>query len=155
MASHRKTSRVVLMTSPYATDLRSRAVSARGAGMDVAQDLQLVGGRRLGLDDIGGVAHRPTGVVVDLLAGDARMDRRDSHFLRLRIGLEDAEVGDELGRALGLEAKPRAVIAALAVAHRRDEVELGGKTPLRLRHDDEDLAAGRSDLGRAAAAREP
>src|SRR5262245_27542243 len=111
MASQMKTSRVVLMNSPYATTLRRRAVGARGAGMHVAQNLHLVGGRRLGLDDVGSVAHRPAGVVVDLLAGDAGMDRGHRHFFRLRIGLEDAEVGDELGRAFGLEAEPGAMVA--------------------------------------------
>ena len=72
-----------------------------------------------------------------------------------RIGLEDAEIGDELGRPLGLDAEPRAVIAALAVAERGDEVELLDEAARRLAHDDEDLAAGGGDLRRAAAAGQP
>src|SRR5262249_28535456 len=92
---------------------------------------------------------------LDLLLRDAGVNRRYRHFLRHRIGLKDAEVGDQPGRALGREPKPRAMVAALAMAHGGDEVELLGKSARRLAHDDEYLAAGAGDRGRAAAAREP
>ena len=71
------------------------------------------------------------------------------------IGLEDREIGDELGRPLGREAQPGAVIAAFAVAERGDEVELLDEAARRLAHDDENLAAGAGDFRRAAAAGKP
>ena len=72
-----------------------------------------------------------------------------------RVGLEDREIGDELGRALGLDAEPGALVAALAVAERGDEIELADEAARRLPHDDEDLAAGDGDFRRAAAAGQP
>ena len=83
------------------------------------------------------------------------MDRDHRHLFGLRIGLEHAEIGDEPRRALGLHAEPRAMVAALAVAERGDEIELVDEAALALRHDDENLAAGSGDLRRAAAARQP
>ena len=56
---------------------------------------------------------------------------------------------------LVLIAEPGAVVAALAVAERGDEVELVDEAARRLPHDDEDLAAGDRDLRRAAAAGQP
>jgi hypothetical protein len=89
--------------------------------MQVAQDFELVGGRR----------------------------RRLHEFRR------HAQIGDELGRPLGLEAEPGAVIAALPVSERGDEVELGDKAALALPHRDEDFTAAIGDLGSAARPGEP
>ena len=47
------------------------------------------------------------------------------------------------------------MISALAVTERRDEVQLVDEAPRRLAHDDENLAAGAGDFGRAAAAGKP
>ena len=69
--------------------------------------------------------------------------------------LEDRQIGDELGRALGLEAQAGAVIAALAMAERSDEVDAFDKAARRLAHDDENLTAGDGYLGRTAAAGKP
>ncbi len=44
------------------------------------------------------------------------------------IRLQDAEIGDQLGRALGRDAEPLAVVAALAVAERGEEIDLVRRT---------------------------
>ena len=117
--------------------------------------LELVGGGGRGFGDLCGVAHRPAGVVGDLRPGDARMDGGDGHLAAHRIGLQDAEIGDEPGRALGAQAEPRPMLAALAMPQRGDEVEPLDEVSFRLAHDDENLAAAGADLGRPAAARQP
>src|SRR5437762_8188558 len=94
------------------------AVGALGARMDLAQRDELRRGRRRRLRDLVGVTHLPTGLAFDLLARHARMDRHYGHFLGPRVRLEYAQVGDELGGALGLHAEARAVVAALAMAER-------------------------------------
>ena len=106
--------RCSLGASPWARAVRSaaragRRVRARSAAASRRRSARNAPASRIGLD---------------LLAGDAGMDRGHDHFLGRRVGLEDAEIGDELGRALGLEAEARAVVAALAVAERGEEVEL-------------------------------
>ena len=83
------------------------------------------------------------------------VDGDDGHLLGLRIGLEHRQIGDQLGRALGLDAELGAAVAARDVADRGDEIELVDEAALALRHDDENLAAGGGDLRRAAAAGQP
>src|SRR5215813_5496098 len=114
----------------------------RRARMQVAQHGELVRGRLRRFGERCRKAYRPTGLCLDLLLRDGRMDRGDGHFLRYRIGLKHAEVCDQLGWPLGLEPEAGAMIAALAVAHGGDEIELRRKGARRLVHDDEDLAAG-------------
>src|SRR5690348_13801697 len=122
------------------------------ARVDLAQRAELRRGRRRRRGDLVRIADLPAGVAVDVRAGDARVNRHHGHLLRGGIRLEDAEIGDQPGRPLGPDAEPRAVIAALAVAERGEEVDLLDEAALEVVHDDEDLAARRRDLGRPAAA---
>src|SRR5690606_11018858 len=87
-------------------------------------------------------------------AADARMERGDGEFLRLRIRLPDRKIGDEQGRPPGGQAEPLAVVAALAMAEAREEVDLFDHRAARLLERDEDLAAGGGDLGGSATARQ-
>ena len=91
-------------------------------------------------------------IALDLLARRAGVDRHDRHFLCLRVGFEDAEIGDEFRWPLCLYAKPLTFVTATTVTKRRDEIELVDEAPFALRHDDGNLTAGRRDLLRAAAA---
>src|SRR5262249_53114932 len=115
------------------------AVCAPGAGMQLAQHLELARGRRRRLGDLRRVLDLPAGIGVDLLAGDTRMDRGDSHLFRGRVRLEHAEIGDQLGRALGLDAELLTRVAAGAVAERGEEVDLLDEAALAVAHDDENL----------------
>src|SRR5262249_47806992 len=127
------------------------AVSAR---MKLAQHLELAVGRRWRFNDLRGEFDLPARVLLDLLAGDARVDRHHRHFFRLRIRLEQCQVGDELGRALGPYPELGAAVAAGHMADRRYEIELVDEAALALRHDDEDLSTRRGDFRGAAAARQ-
>src|SRR5215467_1581657 len=131
------------------------AVCLPGPCMDLTQRRELGGGRWRRLGDCVRIADLPAGVAVDLLARDAGMDRYHGHFLGDAVRLEDAEIGNQPGRSLGLDAEARAVIAALAVTERGEEVDLLDEAAFEVVHDDEDLAARGRDLGRAAAARQP
>src|SRR5215475_1008793 len=105
--------------------------------MQVAQHGELIRGWLWRLGQRRCKAYRPAGLCLDLLLHDTGMDRRYRHLLRHRIGLEHAEIGDQLGWALGLEPEPGTMVATLTVAHGGDEIELVRKRPRGLAHDDE------------------
>src|SRR4030081_3092095 len=117
------------------------AMRALGAGVDGAQRVELGRGRRRRRGDLVRITDLPAGVGVDLLAGDARMDRHHGHFLADTIGLEHAQVGDEPGRPFGRDAEARPMIAALAVAERGYEFDLVAEAAPAVCHGDEYLAA--------------
>src|SRR5258707_11982488 len=104
----------------------SRRVAVRpcSTGVPLAENGHFLVGGRGRLAHIECIAHEPAAVGLDLLARHPGMDRGDHHLLAHGIWCEDREIGDELGRALGLDPEPGAVIAAFAVAERGDEVEL-------------------------------
>ena len=70
-------------------------------------------------------------------------------------GCQTREVGDQQRRALGVDAEPLAMVAAVAMAERGVEVDLLDHAAQRLLHGDVDLARRGRDLRRAAAARQP
>src|SRR5712671_7081565 len=127
------------------------AVRPCGAGMQFAKDLQLTRTRRRWLRDIGCKSYGPSRTGGDLVTRHARMNRTHDHFLGYRIRFENAQIGDQFGRPLGLEPKTRPVIAAFAVPHGGDKVELVREGAFGLRHDDENLPAGTGDFRRTAA----
>src|SRR6185312_3940795 len=101
---------------PSETESGGRSMRERRPAMELAEDRQFVGGGGSGLGDPGGEADGPAGGVADGLMSDAGMQAGHGHLAALGIGLEDGEVGDEAGRALGGDAQALAVVAALAVA---------------------------------------
>jgi len=124
------------------------------ARMKLAQHRKLirVRGRRDG--DCGGVFHLPPRIPIDLFPRHPRMDRHHGHFLRPRIGLEHAQIRDELRRPLGPHPQAGAMVAAFAVAERGDEIEFFHEAAPALRHGDEDFPARYRDFWSAAAARQ-
>ena len=122
------------------------------AGVQFAQHRKFVGGWGRGDGGSRRVFHLPAGGGIDRLARHARMDRHHGHFLTVRVGFEHAKIGDEAGRPLGLHAQAGAVIAAIAMAKRGDEIELLHEAALALRHGDENFPARDGDLRGAAAA---
>src|ERR1700690_4599915 len=95
-----------------------RLVRAVSTGVEVAQHLKLAWRRRRRLRHRGGKGSLPAAVLLDLLAGDARMDGDHGHFLALWIGLEQRQISDQLGRALGLHAEADSAVAAPDIAAR-------------------------------------
>ena len=126
-----------------------------GALLELAQHPQLGLARRRRLDDQRGIFEHPAALCVDGFARHAGMDRDDRQLPRVRVGLEDAKVGDHPGRPLRPDAESLAASRPLAVAERGDERQLVDESARRHRHGDEDLAAMDGDLRRAAAAGQP
>src|SRR5437867_1451932 len=73
---------------------------------------------------------RPAGLAPHAIDIGARMQHREREFAAHRVGLEDAEIGDDPGRAAAAEAEPVARIAAGEKADRADEIEPIDQRPL-------------------------
>ena len=90
-----------------------------GAAMELAEDLQLVGGGGSRIGDPGGEADGPAGGVADGLVRDAGMQAGDGHLPALGVGFEDGEVGDQARRPLCRDAQALAVVTAFAMSRQR------------------------------------
>ena len=91
--------------------------------MEISQNLEfLVRGRR-SLRDLRREVDGPAGVVLDLIARHAGVQRSNRQLLGLGVGLEDTKIRDQPGWALGLEPKLGAILAAGSMSERRDEVD--------------------------------
>ena len=98
---------------------RLRSLAAVGGirpSLEVAEDFKLLRRRRRRFLHRPGKFYRPAAGFLHLFAGDARVNRDDGEFLRLRVRPPDREIGNEQRRTLGPDAEFLAVITASAVS---------------------------------------
>src|SRR5262249_12602991 len=110
------------------------AMGLRGPRVELAQHGKLVRRWRRCLDDVARIADRPARTGLDPFARHARMNGHHRHFSAVRIRFEDAKIGDELGGALRPKPESLTVVAAFAVAERRDKIKLVHKAAPGLIH---------------------
>src|SRR6185312_2945177 len=88
------------------------------------QRLKLVGGGRFGDGDAIVKIEREAGIVLNLLATDARVEGEDGHSARLAVEAEHRELGDDAEHSSGNEAAFGAGSASAQEAWAGDEIDL-------------------------------
>src|SRR5690606_20279324 len=131
----------------------SGAVRRLGSCLQVSEDCELLGGGGLGHRQSVGDLQLPSRLGSALFDVDSRMDGDEPQHVRLRIRLEDAEIGDD-------DRGPGAAMAATALspateADRRDEVDLGDECPAAVTQHHDHLPGRGGYLRRPAGPRQP
>src|ERR1700737_527832 len=102
--------------------------------IELAQYLELVVGRRFGHAGMGGELQRKTGIVLQLLARNARGERNHLHASFLFVKSEHREIGDYAEHAAGQQTARAPGLAALEKAGAGDEIDVFDETPLLVLH---------------------
>src|SRR5258708_3173616 len=124
-------------------------------GLKVAQHREFRFGRRRSLFHCIRKANLPPGLLRDVLARDAPMDRCHNEFLRLRVWSQQAEVGHDERWAERVNTEALAVVSPGAVPKGGDEIHPIDEGTACLAHDDIGLAAEAGDLRRTSPAWHP
>src|SRR5581483_7320522 len=106
----------------------------------------------LGLGDGIGELDRPSGLLLNLFAGDAWVHRDDPEFIRFRVRTHDAEVCYQERRSFRWDSEFAALAAGSSVAQSRHKIDVRHETAWVVLQDQEDLAAAHADLACASAA---
>src|SRR5215510_4526166 len=121
-------------------------------GIEGPQHRELIVRRRLGHFDPRRLEQGKAGVLANGVGRDTRVSRLDPHALAVRVEPENAERSNDARDATEAEAGRAARAVAPEPRRARDEVDALDEAPLLVRRDDDDLAAQRGDIVRAARA---
>src|SRR5258706_872998 len=131
------------------------SVGSLRPGLQIAQHREFRIGWRWGLFHGVRKANLPPGLLCDILACDALVDRGYNKFLRLRVGSQQAEVSHDECWSLSVNTQALPVVAPGAVPKRGDEIHPLHERTAALAHHDIGLAAEAGDLRCAASTRQP